>query len=62
LLVFTSPNIPEFDFLQVNSGLAGPAVSPLVASPSSLLFMIPEPGSLLLAVALGLSLVGVRRR
>jgi hypothetical protein len=62
LLVFTSPNIPEFDFLQVNSGLAGPVVSPLVASPSSLLFMIPEPRSLLMAVAFGLSLIGARRR
>ena len=32
LLVFTSLFFPEYDFLQVNSGLGGPAVSPLVAS------------------------------
>jgi hypothetical protein len=49
LLIFTSPYSPEFDFLQANSGLAGPAVSPLVASPSDRLF-IPEPGSLALAL------------
>ena len=51
LLVFSSPFAPEFDFLQVNSGLAGPAVSPLVASPSDRLFQfdIPEPSSFVLA-------------
>ena len=52
LLVFTSPFAPEFDFIQVNAGLAGPAVSPLVASPSDRLFQfeIPEPGSLTMAL------------
>jgi hypothetical protein len=50
LLVFTSPFAPEFDFLQVNSGLAGPAVSPLAASPGGRLF-IPEPASVTIALA-----------
>lgn len=52
LLVFTSPFAPEFDFMQVNSGLAGPVVSPLVASPSDRLFQfdIPEPSSLALGL------------
>jgi hypothetical protein len=52
LLVFTSPFAPEFDFIQVNSGLAGPVVSPLVASPSDRLFQfdIPEPSSLLMGL------------
>jgi hypothetical protein len=44
LLVFTSPYLPEFDFLQVNSGLAGAPVSPLVASIGTR--PIPEPSSL----------------
>jgi len=48
LLVFTSPFFPEFDFLQVSSGLAGPVVSPLVASIGDR--HVPEPSS----VALGL--------
>lgn len=60
LLVFTSPNTPEYDFIQVNSGLAGPVVSPLVASPGRLLY-VPEPASLLLVAILGLS-VAVRRK
>lgn len=47
LLLFTSPFLPEFDFLQVNSGLAGPVVSPLVASPSDRR-VVPEPSSLAL--------------
>lgn len=50
LLVFTSPFSPEFDFLQINSGLAGPPVSPLVASPSNRRFVNPEPSSLTLAL------------
>lgn len=47
LLVFTSPFAPEFDFLQVNSGLAGAAMSPLVASPSDRIFQhqVPEPST-----------------
>lgn len=60
LLIFTSPNAPEFDFLQVSSGLAGPPVSPLVASPSGLLY-IPEPTSLVLALVCGLGLISTRR-
>ena len=52
LLVFTSPFVPEFDFLQVNSGLAGPVVSPLVASPSDRVYIVPEPAAgALLAIA-----------
>jgi hypothetical protein len=60
LLVFTSPNVPEFDYLQVSSGLAGPVVSPLVGSPSNLLF-VPEPSALFLALVCGLGLIGTRR-
>lgn len=48
LLVFTSPFAPEFDFIQANSGLAGPAVSPLVASPSDRVYQVPEPATLAL--------------
>ena len=58
LLVFSSPFAPEFGFLQVNSGLAGAPVSPLVASPGDR--RIPEPSSLALAVAF--SAVALRRR
>jgi hypothetical protein len=63
LLVFTSPFAPEFDFLQVNSGLAGPAVSPLVASPSDRLFQfdIPEPSSLALALACSIAAFYTRK-
>jgi hypothetical protein len=63
LLIFTSPFAPEFDFLQVNSGLAGPAVSPLVASPSDRLFQfdIPEPSSLALVIACSMILAGARK-
>lgn len=46
LLLFSSPFFPEYDFLQVNSGLAGPPVSPLVASPSNR--PVPEPSSAIL--------------
>lgn len=53
LLVFTSPFAPELDFLQANAGLAGPVVSPLVASPSDRLYQfdVPEPNSLVLLMA-----------
>jgi hypothetical protein len=53
LLVFTSPNIPEFDFLSVASGLASQAVPPLVGSPSAILGdpNVPEPSTLFLVVA-----------
>jgi hypothetical protein len=63
LLVFTSPFAPEFDFLQVNSGLAGPVVSPLVASPSDRLFQfdVPEPTAAALSVIAVLG-VFLRRR
>lgn len=63
LLVFSSPFAPEFDFLQVNSGLAGPVVSPLVASPSDRLFQfdIPEPSSLALGLVCAAGLFWVRK-
>jgi hypothetical protein len=61
ILIFSSPNAPEFDFLQANSGLAGPVVSPLVGSPSNLLF-VPEPAALLLGLFGCCSLLAVRRR
>lgn len=60
LLIFTSPYAPEFDFIQVNSGLAGPAVSPLVASPSDRLY-IPEPASAALMLLCGAGLYARRR-
>jgi hypothetical protein len=63
LLVFSSPFGPEFDFLQVNSGLAGPVVSPLVASPSDRLFQfdIPEPTSLMLIMACSIAAACTRK-
>jgi hypothetical protein len=65
LLVFSSPFAPEFDFLQANSGLAGPVVSPLVASPSDRLFEfdIPEPSALALGLLClaGMALARYRR-
>lgn len=58
LLVFTSPFLPEFDFLQINSGLGGPAVSPLVASIGDRRNrMIPEPSSLALGLLGSLGLL-----
>ena len=60
LLIFTSPRAPEFDFIQLNSGLAGPAVSPLVASPGGRL--IPEPSSAVLAGLVLAVASGVRGR
>jgi hypothetical protein len=64
LLVFTSPFAPESDFLQVNSGLAGPVVSPLVASPSDRLFQfdIPEPSSLVVGLLSCLGLLARNRK
>jgi hypothetical protein len=62
LLVFTSPFVPEFDFLQINSGLAGPVVSPLAASPSDRIYIVPEPASLALGLACGAIALGLRRR
>ena len=60
LLVFTSPFLPEYDFLQVNSGLAGPAVSPLVASIGDR--RVPEPSSLALGLVASLGLLSRARR
>jgi len=64
LLVFTSPFAPELDFLQVNSGLAGPSPSPLVASPSfrPLSSLVPEPSSVLLGLLGCMILAGARRK
>jgi hypothetical protein len=62
LLVFTSPFTPEFDFLQLNSGLAGPAVSPLVASPSDRVYLVPEPATLALALGCAAAFGAWRRR
>jgi len=61
LLLFTSPFFPEFDFLQVNSGLAGPVVSPLVASPSNRR-VTPEPSSLALVLLASLKLLNRARK
>jgi hypothetical protein len=61
LLVFTSPFAPEYDFIQVNSGLAGPVVSPLVPSPSNRLF-VPEPCSWALGLLACSGLFGSGRR
>ena len=63
LLVFTSPFAPEFDFLQVNSGLAGPSPSPLVASPSDRLFQfdIPEPTTLTVGLMCSIAMFCSRR-
>lgn len=61
LLVFTSPYAPEYDFVQANSGLAGPVVSPLTASPSLRLF-VPEPISLVMVLAASMGMVGLRLR
>lgn len=62
LLVFTSPYLPEFDFIQVNSGLGGAPVSPLTASPGSRRGPIPEPSSLALGVLTALGLCRRTRR
>jgi hypothetical protein len=51
LLVFGSPNAPQLDTFQVNSGLAsfiGNTPSTMVGSPGSETFIIPEPGSIVL--------------
>jgi hypothetical protein len=62
LLVFTSPFAPEFDFLQVNSGLASPFPPALAASPSDRLpVIVPEPVCSVLAFSACMALGGVRR-
>jgi hypothetical protein len=63
LLVFTSPFAPEFDFLQVNSGLASQFPPPLVASPSDRIFDldVPEPTSLALVLACSLAAICTKR-
>jgi hypothetical protein len=63
LLVFNSPFAPEFDFLQANSGLAGPVVTALAASPSDRLFQfdIPEPASVALIVACSVAIFCTRK-
>jgi hypothetical protein len=63
LLVFTSPNIPEYDFLTVMSGLASQPIPPLVGSPSSIVGdpNVPEPSALILALACGLPFLSKRR-
>jgi hypothetical protein len=62
LLVFTSPFAPEFDFIQVNSGLASQFPPPLAASPSDRLpRIVPEPVCSVLALSACMALGGVRR-
>lgn len=60
LLLFTSPFYPEFDFLQINSGLAGPPVSPLVASVGDR--QVPEPSTLVLGLLAFAGLCPQRRK
>lgn len=60
LLLFTSPYFPEYDFLQINSGLGGPAVSPLVASIGTR--HAPEPSSLALGLLASIALCTRGRR
>lgn len=63
LLVFTSPFAPEFDFMQLNSGLAGPVNPALVPSPSDRLFQfdIPEPTSLAIGLICSAVMICSRR-
>jgi hypothetical protein len=62
ILVFSSPFAPQLDTLQVNSGLASPMPSPLVASISDRIFEfeIPEPASLALLL-FGGAMIAARR-
>ncbi|MEX0613318.1 MAG: hypothetical protein WD738_06120 [Pirellulales bacterium] len=55
ILVFSSPFAPQLDTMQVNSGIASPNPSPLVASISDRIFEneIPEPASLALVLFCG---------
>ena len=62
LLLFTSPNAPEYSFLTVFSGIAAQFPPPLVPSPGRLVGNeIPEPSTLLLALACGLPMLVNRR-
>lgn len=61
LLIFTSPFLPEFDFLTLQSGQA--MAQGLVGSPSDRrLAEVPEPGTMSLLVAGGIAISGRRRR
>jgi hypothetical protein len=61
LLVFSAPFHPEYDFLQINSGLAGPVVSPLVASISDRR-VVPEPSTAVLWLIGSFGLLARRRK
>jgi hypothetical protein len=64
ILVFSSPMSPEFDFINISSGVASQFPPPLVASISDRIFQneVPEPAVVsLVAIAIGL-VFGVRRR
>lgn len=64
ILVFTSPFAPEFDFLQVSSGLASPSPSPLVASISDRIFQfdVPEPSSMVMGLLCSVALLFKARK
>jgi hypothetical protein len=64
LLLFASPNAPQLDTFQINSGLAafnGNTPTTMVGSPSDQAY-VPEPASMVLWAVGLLALSGIRRR
>lgn len=64
ILVITSPSEPEFDTLQLASGIAGPSPSPMVPSLTDSIGQfreVPEPASLGLLLAVGFGSLSRRR-